>query len=75
MKTIGDFGMTGGLDSLTRDEATKIIEEMGGRVSSSVSKKTDFVVVGKDPGSKYDNALKSGVRTINEVEFKKIVGR
>jgi DNA ligase (NAD+) len=67
------FVLTGGLDSFTRDEATKIIEEMGGRVSSSVSKKTDFVLVGKDPGSKYDNALKLGVKTINEEEFKKLI--
>jgi DNA ligase (NAD+) len=69
------FVLTGGLDSFTRDEATKIIEEMGGRVSSSVSKKTDFVIVGKDPGSKYDNALKLGVKTINEEDFKKLMGR
>jgi DNA ligase (NAD+) len=69
------FVLTGGLDSFTRDEATKIIEEMGGRVSSSVSKKTDYVVVGKDPGSKYDNALKLGVKTVNEGEFKKLVGK
>jgi DNA ligase (NAD+) len=69
------FVLTGGLDSFTRDEATKIIEEMGGRVSSSVSKKTDFVIVGKDPGSKYDNALKLGVKTINEEDFKKLIGR
>jgi len=69
------FVLTGGLDSFTRDEATKIIEEMGGRISSSVSKKTDFVVVGKDPGSKYDNALKLGVKSINEEEFKKLIGK
>ena len=69
------FVLTGGLDSFTREEATKIIEEMGGRVSSSVSKKTDFVVVGKDPGSKYDNALKLGVKTINEEEFKRLIGK
>jgi DNA ligase (NAD+) len=69
------FVLTGGLDSFTRDEATKIIEEMGGRVSSSVSKKTDFVLVGKDPGSKYDNALKLGVKTINEEEFRKLIER
>ncbi len=69
------FVLTGGLDSFTREEATKIIEEMGGGVSSSVSKKTDFVLVGKDPGSKYDNALKLGVKTINEEEFKKLLGK
>jgi len=69
------FVLTGGLDSFTREEATKVIEEMDGRVSSSVSKKTDFVVVGKDPGSKYDNALKLGVKTIREDEFKKLIGK
>ena len=52
-----------------------LIEDLGGRVSSSVSKKTDFVIVGKDPGSKYDNALKLGIKTINEDEFKKMVGK
>jgi DNA ligase (NAD+) len=67
------FVLTGGLDSFTRDEAQKIIEDMGGRISSSVSKKTDFVIVGKDPGSKYDNALKLGVKTIKEEEFKKMI--
>jgi len=69
------FVLTGGLDSFTRDEARKIIEDLGGRVSSSVSRNTDFVVVGKDPGSKYDKALKLGVKTINEEEFKKLIGR
>jgi DNA ligase (NAD+) len=69
------FVLTGGLDSFTRDEARKLIEDLGGRVSSSVSKKTDFVVVGKDPGSKYDNALKLGVKTISEDEFEKMTGK
>lgn len=69
------FVLTGGLDSFSRDQATKMIEEMGGRVTSSVSKKTDFVVVGKDPGSKYDKALELKVKTLDEEEFKKLVGR
>jgi DNA ligase (NAD+) len=68
------FVLTGGLESLTRDQATKMIEEMGGRVASSVSKKTDFVVVGKDPGSKYDKALELKVKTLDEEEFKKLIG-
>ncbi len=65
--------LTGGLDSMTRDEARKIIETLGGRVSSSVSKKTDFVVAGKDPGSKYADAQRLGVKTLNEDEFKKMI--
>ncbi|MEE8300499.1 MAG: NAD-dependent DNA ligase LigA, partial [Desulfatiglandales bacterium] len=69
------FVLTGGLDSFTREEARRLIEDMGGRVSSSVSKKTDFVVAGKDPGSKYDSALKLGIKALNEDEFKKLIGR
>jgi DNA ligase (NAD+) len=69
------FALTGGLDTLTRDEARSLIQEQGGRVSSSVSKKTDFVVVGKDAGSKLDKARKLGVEILNEDDFKKMVGR
>jgi DNA ligase (NAD+) len=69
------FVLTGGLDSFTREEARRIIEDMGGGMSSTVSKKTDFVIVGKDPGSKYDNALKLGIKALNEDEFKKLIGR
>ena len=68
------FVLTGGLESFTREEARKIIENLGGRVSSSVSKKTDFVVVGKDPGSKYDQARKLGVKTLDEEAFKGMMG-
>jgi DNA ligase (NAD+) len=66
------FVLTGGLDTLTRDEARGIIESLGGRVSSSVSKRTDFVIVGKDPGSKSDTAKRLGVTTLDEDEFKKM---
>ena len=69
------FVLTGGLDTLTRDEARSLIQEQGGRVSSSVSKKTDFVVVGRDAGSKLDKARKLGVEILNEEEFKRMVGR
>jgi DNA ligase (NAD+) len=68
------FVLTGGLDSFSRDEARAVIENLGGRVASSVSKRTDFVVVGRDPGSKYENAVKLRIQTLNEDEFKKMVG-
>ncbi len=68
------FVLTGGLDSMTRDEARKVIESLGGRLSSSVSRKTDFVVAGKDPGSKYADAQRLGVKILNEDAFKKMIG-
>jgi DNA ligase (NAD+) len=61
--------LTGGLEALSREEATKAAEEAGARVASSVSKKTDFVVAGTDPGSKYDKAVSLGVEIIDEKEF------
>ncbi len=67
------FVLTGKLETLTRDEAAKIIEERGGRVSSSVSKKTDFVVAGTDAGSKLDKANSFGAKVINESEFKEML--
>ncbi|MFO7740504.1 MAG: NAD-dependent DNA ligase LigA [Desulfatiglandaceae bacterium] len=67
------FVLTGGLESFTRTDARKTIEDMGGRVASSVSKKTDFVLVGKDPGSKYDDALRLGIEILDENDFRKII--
>lgn len=67
------FVLTGGMESLTREEAKVKIRELGGSISSSVSKKTDYVVAGSDPGSKYDKAKKLGVQIINEEEFKKMI--
>ncbi len=67
------FVLTGTLDSLSRDEAKDRIRQLGGKVSSSVSKKTDYVVVGADPGSKAAEAKKLGVLTLTEGEFKKII--
>lgn len=63
------FVLTGSLSSITRDEASKIIEDLGGKVSSSVSKKTSVVVVGTDAGSKYDKAKELGITIWNEEEF------
>ena len=64
------FVLTGSLEEFTRTEAANLIKERGGKVSSSVSKKTDFVLVGEDPGSKYDKAQKLGVATLDEKSFK-----
>jgi DNA ligase (NAD+) len=63
------FVLTGTLPTLTREEATARIEALGGKVSGSVSKKTDFVVAGEDAGSKLDKANKLGVKIISEKEF------
>jgi DNA ligase (NAD+) len=65
--------LTGGLDAFTRDEARAIIEDRGGRVASSVSTKTDFVIVGREPGSKYDKALELGVKALDETDFRKLI--
>lgn len=69
------FVLTGGLESLTRDEAKELIAQAGGRVTSSVSLKTDYVVIGKDPGSKFDDATRLGVPTLDEAAFKTLVGK
>ena len=63
------FVLTGKLENYTRDEAARLIEERGGRVSSSVSKKTDFVVAGEDAGSKLTKAESLGVTVLDENEF------
>lgn len=63
---------TRALQSMTREEAGELIRSRGGKVSSSVSKKTDYVVVGADAGSKYDKALELNVAVLTEEEF---VGR
>ena len=63
-----------GTMSKPRGEIKKMLEELGAKVSSSVSKKTDFVIYGSDAGSKYDKALTLGVKTITEEEMKQLVG-
>lgn len=66
--------LTGTLPSLTRGEATKLIEAAGGRTSSSVSKKTDFLLAGDAAGSKYTKAEKLGVKILDENAFKDLIG-
>jgi DNA ligase (NAD+) len=67
------FVLTGTLPGLTRDEASAMIEARGGRVTSSVSKKTDFVLAGAEPGSKLEKANKLGVAVIDEAAFRKLL--
>jgi DNA ligase (NAD+) len=67
------FVLTGTLTRYTRDEAKKMIEDAGGRVSGSVSKKTDYVVAGSDAGSKLDKARELGVQVIGEEEIEELL--
>jgi DNA ligase (NAD+) len=67
------FVLTGTLPSMTREEATREIESRGGHVTGSVSRKTDYVVAGKDPGSKFDTAKALGVKIIDEAAFRKLL--
>jgi len=67
------FVFTGVLRSFTRDEAKRLVEEQGGRVSSSVTKKTSYVIVGEDPGSKLDVAKSLGIAILDEEGFKRLI--
>ena len=69
------FVFTGELDTMTRPEAQALVRKYGGHPGSSVSKKTDYVVAGKDPGTKYDKAKNLGVKTLTEKEFLHIIKR
>ncbi len=68
------FVFTGGLSRFNRQEAKAMVENLGGRISSSVSKKTDFVVAGTEPGSKYEKAKKLGLNILNEDQFLELIG-
>jgi DNA ligase (NAD+) len=68
------FVFTGGLESMSREEAKKRVRELGGNVSESVSKRVNYVVVGKEPGSKLEKAKKLGIKTISEKEFLGLLG-
>jgi len=67
------FVLTGSLSSMSRDEAKQKIRALGGDVSETVSKKTDYVVAGVEPGSKYDKAKKLNIKTLNEEDFLKLL--
>ena len=69
------FVLTGTLPHYSRDEATKMIEQAGGRVTGSVSKKTDYVVAGSEAGSKLDKAKSLGVTILDEADWVKLLGR
>ena len=67
------FVLTGALEEFTRDQASEIIEKLGGKTSSSVSKKTTYVLAGEDAGSKLTKAQSLGVTVISEAEFKEMI--
>jgi DNA ligase (NAD+) len=67
------FVLTGSLEAMSREEAKEKIRALGGAVSESVGKKTDYVVVGSEPGSKYDKAKKLGIKILSEKEFLKLL--
>jgi DNA ligase (NAD+) len=66
---------TGALEDMTRDEAKDLVEELGGEVATSAGKGVAYVVVGKEPGSKYAKAKELGLTIIDEEEFKRLVGK
>jgi len=68
------FVFTGGLSSMTRSEAKRVVQRLGGRAASSVSSRTDYVVAGEEPGSKLQQAERLGVKIISEKEFLKLIG-
>jgi DNA ligase (NAD+) len=67
------FVLTGALQALTRDEATKEIKKRGGKVANSVSKKTHYVIAGQNPGSKYEKAKQLGIKILSEQDFLNIL--
>ena len=68
-----NFVITGSFDAVSREEIKDIIRENGGNISSTVSKKTNYLVLGSNPGSKYEKAIKMGIKNISFKEFKKLI--
>ncbi|MCK7507494.1 MAG: helix-hairpin-helix domain-containing protein [Desulfobacterales bacterium] len=69
------FVFTGGLQSMSRNDAKALVESLGGVVQSSVTSKTSYVVAGGEPGSKMDRAISQGITVISEEEFLKLIGK
>ena len=69
------FVFTGGLEGLSRSDARSRVEGAGGKVVSSVSKETDYLVLGTDPGSKYEKAIELGVEVLDETAFISLIDR
>ena len=67
------FVLTGSLVNFSRDQAKDLIRNFGGNISSAVSKNTDYLVAGDEPGSKYEKALELGVEILNEDQFSKLL--
>jgi DNA ligase (NAD+) len=67
------FVFTGELNRYSREKAEELVKNLGGKTSSSVSKKTSYVVIGESPGSKYGNAKELGVPILSEEEFEKLI--
>jgi DNA ligase (NAD+) len=70
-----EFVITGKLESMSRPEAEEKIKELGGVAKSDVTRKTDYLVVGADPGSKLERAREMGIKIINESEFFKLLNK
>ncbi len=69
------FVFTGALECCSREDAKEMVESLGGKVSNSVSRRTSFVVVGENPGSKYEKAKKLGIKMLTEEEFLQLIGK
>jgi DNA ligase (NAD+) len=68
------FVLTGELEKYTRNHASEIIKSLGGKVTSSISKKTDYLLIGANPGSKLKKVRELNIKIINEAEFEKLIG-